>query len=296
MNRLVLNEALFAAIDAGDLVRVRTTLDAGASGNAERPYETTIDREVYRGTESALMVAARNGHEPIVRLLLERFTSTHTADSLTGRTALVAACAQGRLPVVETLLSYGANPSARDALAGQNCLTIAISKGYTDIARALVRACAHVEPRALEEACRHGRLDLAELCVDAGLDVNTTEAFKNAAMAGQTEALRWLAEHGADVNKQGPAALVEAANAGRSEAAQALIALRVPVDSRTEYGWTALHVAAYNGNAATVEVLVQAGANVHADDGSGKTPLDLAREIGKAENVAVLEKVRQRQT
>ncbi|HRI70703.1 MAG TPA: ankyrin repeat domain-containing protein [Polyangium sp.] len=289
MTRQVLNDALFAAIDAGDLVRVRTTLDAGANVNAERPYKTNIDREVLSGTESALLVAARYGHEPIVRLLLERFASTHTADSLTGRTALVEACVQGRLPIVETLLSFGANPSARDALAGQNCLTLAIANGYGDIARALVRACAQVEPRALEEACRRGRLDMAELCVDAGLDVRETEAFKNAAMAGQTEALRWLVKQGVDVKKQGPAALLDGANAGNSEAVQSLLEMGVPVDSRTDYGWTALHLAAYNGNAATVEVLVKAGADVRADDGSGKTPLDWAREMGKVENVKVLE-------
>ena len=284
------NSALFAAIATGDLVRVRTTLDAGANVNAIRWYDMNIDRDVQSGTESAIAAAARGGHEPIVRLLLERGADPNAADSLTGRTALVEASALGHLAIVETLVAHKANPSARDALDKQNCLTAAIANGHADVARALVKAGAHVEPGALETACRKGRLDLAQLCVDAGLDVKKTEAFRNAAMAGQTAALTWLVERGVDVKRKGSQALLDAANSGHADPVRVLLDLGVPVDSRTDYGWTALHLAAYNGNAATVEVLVQAGADVHADDGTGKTPLDWAREMGKTENVAVLEK------
>ncbi len=284
------NDALFASIAAGDLVRVRSTLDAGANVDAERSYDMNIDREVYRGTESAIAAAARTGHEPIVRLLLERGARPNTADELTGRTALVEASTQGFLPIVETLLAHGANPSGRDALDNLNCLTAAIARGHADVARTLIKAGAHVEPGALEVACRKGRLDFAQLCVDAGLDVRKTDAFKNAAMAGQTDMLKWLIDRGVDVKKQGAAALLEAANSGKDQAVRVLLEMGVPVDSRTDYGWTALHIAAYNGNAATVEMLVQAGADLRADDGTGKTPLHWAREAGKAESVAALER------
>jgi ankyrin repeat protein len=283
--------ALFVAIATGDLVRVRSTLDAGANAKAERAYNTNMDREVYEGTESALLVAAKGGHEPIVRLLLERGADPDAADSLTGRTALVEASAKGRLRVVETLLAHGANPSARDALDAQNCLTAAIAGEHADVARALLQAGARVEPAAIEQACVRGRLDLAQMCVDAGADVQTTNAFKSAAMAGQIDALRWLVKQSVDVKKQGPDALLGAANAGRAEVVHYLIERGVPVESRTSYGWTALHLAAYNGNAATVKVLVEAGADVRADDGAGKTPLDWAREQDKRENVAELERV-----
>lgn len=286
------NAALFAAITTGDLVRVRTTLDAGADVNAERAYDMNIDREVYSGTESAIATASRQGHEPIVRLLLERGANPNAADSLTGRTALVEASALGLLQIVETLLNHGASPSGYDALDKQDCLTAAIARDHVDVARTLVKAGARVEPTALETACRRGRLDLAQLCIDAGLDVRKTEAFKNAAMAGQTDVLKWLVGQGVDVKSQGAAALLDAANSGKEKAVRALLELGVPVESKTDYGWTPLHLAAYNGNAATVEVLVQAGADVYADDGTGKTPLDWAREMGKAENVTVLETAR----
>lgn len=284
------DDALFVAISTGDLVRVRSTLDAGADAKAERPYDMNIDREVYSGTESALLVATRSGHEPIVRLLLERGANPDAADSLTGRTALVEASAKGRLPIVETLLSHGANPSTRDALDAQNCLTAAIAGGHADVARVLVKAGARVEPAAFEQACMRGRLDLAQLCVDAGGDPSTSDALKSAAMGGNVDALRWLVQRGVDVAKRGPDALLEAANASKTESVRYLIELGVPVESRTSYGWTVLHLAAYNGNAATVKVLVDAGADLRADDGTGKTPLDWAREQGKRENVAELER------
>jgi ankyrin repeat protein len=284
------DDALFVAITTGDLVRVRSTLDAGAHAKAERSYDTNMDREVYSGTESAVLVAARGGHEPIVRLLLERGADPNARDSLTGRTALVEASAKGRLGVVETLLVHGANPSARDALDNKNCLTAAIAGEHLDVARALVKAGARAESASLEQACLRGRLDLAQLCVEAGCDVQSTNALKTAAMAGQVEALRWLVQNGANVTNQGPEALLDAANAGRAEAVRYLLGLGVPIESRTDYGWTTLHLAAYNGNAATVKVLIAAGADVRADDGTGKTPLDWAREQDKRDNVAELEK------
>ncbi len=284
------DDALFVAIAAGDLVRVRSTLDAGADAKAERLYDTNIDRETYSGTESALLAASRSGHEPIVRLLLERGANPDAADSLTGRTALVDASAKGRLPIVETLLAHGANPSTRDALDAQNCLTAAIAGEHSNVARVLVKAGARVESAAFEQACLRGRLDLAQLCVDAGGDVSTSDALKSAAMGGNVETLRWVVKQGVDVKKRGAEALLDAANGGKAESVRYLLELGVPVESRTSYGWTVLHLAAYNGNAATVKVLVDAGADVRADDGTGKTPLDWAREQGKGENVAELER------
>src|SRR5690348_352567 len=95
------DEALFAAIATGDLVRVRSTLDAGARPYAERSYRMNIDRDIHEGTEPAILDAVRTGHEPIVKLLLERGAKPDAEDSITGRTALVEASAHGRLPIVE---------------------------------------------------------------------------------------------------------------------------------------------------------------------------------------------------
>lgn len=46
--------------------------------------------------------------------------------------------------------------------------------------------------------------------------------------------------------------------------------------------WTALHLAAFEGNSQLVEYLVQHGANIHAINQSGYTPLKLAEYKGFA--------------
>lgn len=50
--------------------------------------------------------------------------------------------------------------------------------------------------------------------------------------------------------------------------------------TKDERGWTLLHQEALAGNAATVRVLLQAGADRDAMTKQGATPLQLARSLG----------------
>jgi len=59
------------------------------------------------------------------------------------------------------------------------------------------------------------------------------------------------------------------------------------IHSTDERGWTLLHQQALAGSAATVEVLLNAGADVNAVTGNGMTPLQLACSLGWV-NVASL--------
>jgi cytohesin len=62
---------------------------------------------------------------------------------------------------------------------------------------------------------------------------------------------------------------------------------------RTRAG-TPLHVAAKNGHAVSVQILLAAGAETGAKDDAGKTPLDLARDKGHTAAVALLEAAEQK--
>lgn len=55
-----------------------------------------------------------------------------------------------------------------------------------------------------------------------------------------------------------------------------------------ERGWTLLHQEALAGSAATVRVLLAAGANPRAQTKQGKTPLQLAQSLGWDKVVALL--------
>jgi ankyrin repeat protein len=283
------SEALFRAIQSRDLAAVHEALARGAAPNATRVYRTAVDRDLYEGTESALMLAAIAGAPAMVRALLAAGASPDLADELTRRTALIEAAARGQAEIVDALLEAGADLEARDAWSNENALTAAVSAGNLSIARRLLEAGTPMEPRALDEAVRIGRADLAELLVDAGLDPNATAALATAAICGRADMVRWLAARGVDLVVKGPGALHNAANAGAVAALEALLELGVPLEGRTSYGWSALHLAAYNGDVDTVRALLEAGADPSADDGTGKTPLDWARERPKPDNAAVLQ-------
>ena len=60
------------------------------------------------------------------------------------------------------------------------------------------------------------------------------------------------------------------------------------VDSRDQYGNTALHVACYQGHPATVTVLLRWGAGM-CRNSQERTPADVAREEEEDEVVTILE-------
>ena len=68
-----------------------------------------------------------------------------------------------------------------------------------------------------------------------------------------------------------------------------------PLDHVNNLNWTALIESIVLGNGGkshtdTLRVLVDAGADVNIPDGSGSTPLQLAKSRGHTEMVAILEK------
>jgi ankyrin repeat protein len=61
---------------------------------------------------------------------------------------------------------------------------------------------------------------------------------------------------------------------------QALLAQGAEVNARNAHGWTPLHVATAGGDPAVVDLLLQHGADVHAQSHIGTTPLDNASTRG----------------
>jgi ankyrin repeat protein len=82
-------------------------------------------------------------------------------------------------------------------------------------------------------------------------------------------------------------ALVQAAEAGRTDALRLLLDLGFPAGARAgERGSTALHADAYSGGADTVRLLIGRGADLEARDGTwDSTPLEWAA-IGSGERPA----------
>jgi ankyrin repeat protein len=112
---------------------------------------------------------------------------------------------------------------------------------------------------------------------------------------GQAAAVELLLDNGADqtrVNQDREAALHLAAKGGRNDIIKVLLAHGGDVNMATKregdylYGLTPLHLAVVE-HPATVNLLVQCGANLNARDGQGNTPLH--RAVEKFASSAVLQ-------
>jgi ankyrin repeat protein len=320
------DELLIAAVQAGDVDRVRTLLASGANANARAGVE-----HWRRGTVGwpALTFALGDGNAAIVRLLLDAGADVNTVWSYETagerciekgeKTALISALQGSREDIALDLVARGANVNAADTLTGESALqlaaasslaaaveqllargardvaalTVASANGHAEILRRLLDAGLRPDARALIAACREGRLEIAATLLDAGVDVNArsdgTTPLAAAAWTGQAAMVEWLFGRGADLAQSGAEALFAAANSGRIESVRMLLKRGVPVDARNSYGWTSLMTAAWQGQTATVRCLIEAGADASLRDSADKRAVDWARQAGHAEIVELLE-------
>ena len=78
-------------------------------------------------------------------------------------------------------------------------------------------------------------------------------------------------------NPEADRALRKAANEGNIEAVKQHLADGADVHAKDKHGWTPLHYAACDGHKEIAELLIAKGADVNAEDVlSGRTPLDYA--------------------
>ena len=119
------------------------------------------------------------------------------------------------------------------------------------------------------------------------------EDFRIAAYEGKIGTVRHAIESGCDVNAKGPqkalTALHMAAYNGHSEIVKLLIQHGATIDCRDAEGKTPLIHACTDAFPETVEILLDAGADVNAKESTeGFTPLMMGAGIGHADVVRVL--------
>lgn len=191
-----------------------------------------------------LIIAARNGHDKVVRLLLDHYrvdteqTGTVRFDGyvIDGATALWCASGAGHFEVVRLLLSHGANVN------------------HTTITNST----------PLRAACFDGRLDIVRFLVEHDADISITNKFNNtclmiAAYKGHADVVAYLLERGADPNAKahcGATALHFAAEAGHLEIVKELVRCHA-VMAVNGHGMTPLKVAAESCKAIVVELLLE---------------------------------------
>ena len=276
-NRSVIELLLASGADVGQRTRSGKTPLQFAARSADNPAAVEILLEAGADVHARdsngftpLHEAARHGNPKVIEILLAAGANIDVRSD-SGTTPLYwAAWGNENSAVIDTLVRAGADPMAREKDAETVLHAAAESNANPAVINALLAVGADVNARDREGVTplRKALLaDAPQAVVDAllaaGPDLIGDRMVLHAAVARDNpELARALIEAGASV-------------AEWSEAAG------LPVHS----AWlpmTPLHEAAREGAVAVLEVLLEAGADVHASDGVG-TALHFARTAEVAE-------------
>jgi ankyrin repeat protein len=240
-----------------------------------------VDTAQTKSGITALMIASAMAHTPTVDLLLDNKADPNKADS-TGQTSLHKAVRdsdygineRGKpqvLATVKSLLAHKANPNAR---LNPDAATAAAELVYNQAQNDRRRVASTVNEISLKGstpivlAAEVNNLDVIKVLVDAGGDPNiTTEQ-------GST-ALMMAAGGGTDIQRMRE----PAERAMAIETVKYLIDHKADVKAAGQYGWTAMHMASYQGLTDVIEYLASKGGDVNEMDAFGQTPLSIAMAV-----------------
>jgi ankyrin repeat protein len=225
-----------------------------------------------------LFTAAARGDAATVERLLAAGAAPD-AKSHEGYTPLIVAAARGHLEVVELLLAAGADVNLLDSAVGSSALHRAAQSDDPAVAGALLAAGAFLDLQSplnghtpLIDAVWHKRSALVEALLTAGarLDLRGRMGYTALDVArrdGLDEIIALIEAREAELErKRGAQRLMTAVEAHDPDDVAAALAEGVDLNALSPDGFTPLMVAAQNGDAAIVELLVAAGASARVLD------------------------------
>ncbi|MBO9493910.1 ankyrin repeat domain-containing protein [Thalassotalea sp. G20_0] len=208
-----------------------------------------------------------------------------------GNTPLHSAIKAGQEQAVNALANAGADT---EVLIGEDKTLLRWAKDEGKLSKSLVSILAQATCDT-EAPCKGTRAALLGALIEInewnlfdklraktrGVDLDKLKcpgssqlAFYRSVECGQPENIKAMIKRGADVNARDDdcrTPLFCAVNKGRPESIIAtLIEENADVNAPMKFGWTALHLAARKGLASTVELLIDANANVDASISSGE--------------------------
>jgi len=258
---------LATLIQSGDRVGALKAITAGADVNAAQGDGTTpliwavykVDPELVglllkhgakanvanKYGSSPLAEAVKIANAGIVKQLLDAGADVE-APNADGQTALMLAARTGALEVAKELVAHGANVNTKEAWRGQTALMWAADGNFPEIAQLLISKGADVNVRALANDWD------AQITSEPRAQYRPTGGFTAllyAARSGCSRCVRSILEAGADIDRPNPD------------------------------GITPLAIAIDNFRYDTARLLLDSGANPHAWDWWGRTPLYVAADM-----------------
>ena len=227
--------------------------------------------------EAPLYYASKNDLVGVTGRLITTGVDLNALSGYYGN-ALCMASAYGNTEIVKLLLGLGADPnSLKHGWKNGSALYQASKFGYDAIVRLLLDAGAkagleeHVMYHtALHVAARHGNVNIVEMLIGSGMDVNLIHdkprlnfpkrALSVAAEGGNIQLVRLLVEAGANPESKDDA-LCYASGVGNDELVELLLGAGANINQG--WGWgKPLQRAVEHGHARTVKILLDAGADV----------------------------------
>lgn len=286
---------LSLACSNGNVKTIERLLKAGVDPNGTSEDGQTV-----------LMTAARNGKVDAVKMLLTHGAKVNAVEPYKGQTALMWAAGQGNSDAAALLVEFGADVRTKSK-AGYTALLLAVLNNRIDTAKTLVKLGANVEDKApdgttaLNVATVNAYYDLASVLLDLGANPNAPDP------RGSTlHTLVWMRKPGASWEAAGLAEdadtvprplgkldalrlaeklLDKGANPNARIAwkempmTKSLGTTRNPPDINlgrhhlSYVGATPFYLAARNGDAAFMRLLVKHGADPNINTEVGVTPL-----------------------
>ena len=320
-----LNPCLYRAVRTKCTDMVKLLLTHGANSRVPDEYSTALGLSVYSGdveltrilldhedatglmpnaagNNTALLEAASQGHEGIVRILIDHGSVDIAAKSTMGETAMGAAAATGQTAVVKMLLAYGAN--ANDKSKGEAPLTWAARRGHLETVKVLCtegKAQASVggftseysNPPLWHAVCHQDSLldrvhwyrasdAMIRLLLESGADPNVwnksnSSPLIEAAAKCRENAARMLLDYGADAyptDGKGEPPVVRAAGSGSEGVVKLLLGAKgKDTTARVSQRELALVKASILGNRNIIVLLLEKGVNIDTEVYRRKTPL-----------------------
>lgn len=285
-NRYMRN-SLHMAAKYGNVHAVELLLEKGADPECKDREWGILPDVWYRrtGGVTPMSFAADNGHESVVRILLENGVSADNDDQFV--TPLWRAARGDHSKVVRVLLGAGGDVDAQDS-EGRSPLWWGARNDSVDVVQMLLDNGASVDIRDLAQRtplnlASFNRCErVVRMLVGNSANVDGwgwLPPLVAAAQNGYENVVQILLDKGAEVDTQGVGnerALLCAARSGDEKVVQILLEKEAEVDSMNIWGRTPLCCAVERGYQNVVEMLLAKGADVARTE-SGRTPLSWAR-------------------
>lgn len=204
--------------------------------------------------ETSLSIAAREGHEVIVKLLLNRNDVDANHKDHWGNTPLSLATMGGHKAVIEMLINREDTKLNSENDDGDTPLSVAARIGHDEIVRSLLERGVDLDSKN----CRR------------------QTPLHRATFQGHYLIVKLLLQHDADTEARddnGQTPLLLAADDGRSRVVELLLQHNADIEARDHRNQTPLFHAAFNDHYKVVELLLRHKANIEARDLRNQTPL-----------------------